>query len=601
MRKMRSYRLAPVFAVLVMGILCVDNARAQDKSLPKVAVDQPAVLIATSKVERFLSRILYLMRAVEQNEIGGMASMMVNMYSRGLDRNRPVAVAVTINASGNPDPAVLLPISDLKGFFAGLTAFGEPENLGDGLFTMDIAGRPVFMKQRNDWLVVSQQEEVVESLKVVPEELINGLANDYEIGVRVDAKSIPPEQVEEIFGAIKDSFDRTALQQQATLERRLERAKTKSSDSEEVKSLEGELEALKAGLDFQRMQTEEMEKSLKSINQLIVGLYIDPTDKQIGLDVAVDFLPGCTYAKRLQKTSSTPSRMLELPAKDSAIVLHATESLDAEQISMYEKSTTMFFDVGFEKLLKDNKIELDSSIKSELKQIVLDNIRSGVSDSGLAINFDSGLNIVAGARVADGKKIESLVKKLVSSVDSKVGLEIKFNDYIYKEADIHLGSIAIPDANDAAIQKQLQDIPFAEIGPVLSKIGPALSKMLGDKLQFAIATSDTGLYAAVGPGSEGNLKGALDRVAGKSNVPKRPMELRIETLPIFQYAQTISSNAITDAMAKAAQNMSEADLIVVDTRITENVVVWRMAIEEGVLRAIGAAIKTGTKRQRGGF
>jgi hypothetical protein len=79
------------------------------------------------------------------------------------------------------------------------------------------------------------------------------------------------------------------------------------------------------------------------------------------------------------------------------------------------------------------------------------------------------------------------------------------------------------------------------------------------------------------------------------------MELRIETLPIFQYAQTISSNAITDAMAKAAQNMSEADLIVVDTRITENVVVWRMAIEEGVLRAIGAAIKTGTKRQRGGF
>jgi hypothetical protein len=594
MRKRRSDFLALVFAVLATGMLCGGKTLAQEKSPKEVAVDQPTVLIATSNVERFLSRVLYLMRAVEQNEIGGMASMMVNMYSRGLDRNRPIAVAMTINASGNPDPAVLLPISDLKGFFAGLTAFGEPEDLGNGLFTLEIAGRPVFMKQRNDWLVVSQQEEIVENFKTIPEELIKGLANDYEIGVRLDAKSIPAEQLETLFGMMKESFDRTALQQQATLERRLERAKAQSSDRQDIKAMEDELASLKAGLEFQRMQSAELEKSLKSISQVIVGLYVDPSDKHVGFDVAVDFIPGSAYATRLQKTSKTPSRMTELPAKDSAIVLHATESWDAEQISMYARSAEMFFAVGFERLLKDAEIELDKSIKSELQQIVLESIRSGVSDSGLTINFNGGLSIVVGAHVADGKKIEALVKKIAGSVDSKVGLETKFNAYKFQDADIHLGSIPIPDANDSVLRKMFEETPLAEAAPLLSKI-------LGENLQFAVATSETGFYAAIGPGAEDNLKAALDRVAGKSSVPQRPMELRIETLPIFQFAQSVSSNAITDAMAKAAQNMSEADLIVVDTRITENVVVWRLSIEEGVLRAIGAAIKTGTKKQRGGF
>ncbi len=583
-----------VIAVSTFGFVFANTALAQEKAPAAVAVDQPAILISTSNIERFLTRILYLMRTVEQNEVGGMASMMVNMYSRGLDRNRPVAVAMTINASGNPDPAILLPVSDLKGFFAGLTAFGEPEDLGNDLFTIDIAGRPVFMKKRNDWLVVSQLESIAENFKAIPEELIKGLSNDYEIGVRLDVKSIPREQMDALFGMMKDSFERTARQQQASLERNLERAKAQSPDSDDVKELDGELANLKIGLEYQRLQSEELEKSLRNISQLVLGLYIDPADKQVGIDVAIDFLSGTVHARRLEKTSSTPSSLRELPSNSSAVIFNATDSWDAEQISMYEKTANLFLDVGFEKLLKDNDIKLDSSIKNDLKQIVLDNIRTGVSDTSAAVSFEDGLNAIVGFQVADGKKLEKLVKQLASAIDPQVGLETKFNAYKHKDFDMHLGSIKLPNLNDASLQKRIQGTPLADSAPVLSK-------MFGDKVQFAIATSGTQVTAGIGTTAEDNVKSALDRLAGQASVPKRPMELRIETLPIFQFAQSVSSNPITDAMTKAAQDTSDSDMIVIDTRINKSSFISRLAIEEGVLRAIGAAIKTGTKRQPGGF
>jgi hypothetical protein len=594
MKKMRPPLILLVIAVSALGFVFGSTAISQEKAPAAVAVDQPAILISTSNIERFLTRILYLMRTVEQNEVGGMASMMVNMYSRGLDRNRPVAVAMTINASGNPDPAILLPVSDLKGFFAGLTAFGEPEDLGNDLFTMDIAGRPVFMKKNNDWLVVSQLESIAENFKTIPEELIKGLSNDYEIGVRLDVKSIPSEQMDALFGMMKDSFERTARQQQASLERSLERAKSQSPDSDDVKDIDGELANLKLGLEYQRLQSDELEKSLRNISQLVFGLYIDPSDKQVGIDVAIDFLPGSVHAKRLEKTSSTASSLRELPTNNSAVIFNATDSWDAEQISMYEKTANLFFDVGFERLLKDNDIKLDSSIKSELKQLVLDNIRAGVSDTSATVSFDDALNAIAGFRVADGKKLEKLVKQLAAAGDPQVGLETKFNAYKHKDSDIHLGSIKLPDLNGATLNKRMQGTPLADAAPVLSK-------MFGDKMQFAIATAGTQVTVGIGPMAEDNVKSALDRLGGQSSLPKRPMEMRIETLPIFQFAQSVSSNAITDAMTKAAQNASDSDMIVIDTRIHGNSFISRLAIEEGVLRAIGAAIKTGTNKQRGGF
>ncbi len=52
----------------------------------------PTVIVSTSKIEQLLGHVTYLMRAVGQPEFGGLATMTVNQYSRGLDRSRPLAL-----------------------------------------------------------------------------------------------------------------------------------------------------------------------------------------------------------------------------------------------------------------------------------------------------------------------------------------------------------------------------------------------------------------------------------------------------------------------------------------------------------------------------
>ncbi len=87
----------------------------------------------------------------------------------------------------------MLPISDLDGFFAGLAQanLGEPEDLGDGLYSLDVGPRPVFAQEVEDWLIVGPEEDAVAGFDGDPEELLEKLSSSYDIGVSVDVQSVP--------------------------------------------------------------------------------------------------------------------------------------------------------------------------------------------------------------------------------------------------------------------------------------------------------------------------------------------------------------------------------------------------------------------------
>ncbi len=126
-----SLRRHGALSFVVLSLVFGSATFAQDRSATKTAVGQPTIVVSTSKVERLLQNVSYLMRTVGQPEMGGMVTLAVNQYSQGVDRSRPIGFAVTLNAVGNPTPVVMLPIADLKSFFAGLANFGEPEDLGN--------------------------------------------------------------------------------------------------------------------------------------------------------------------------------------------------------------------------------------------------------------------------------------------------------------------------------------------------------------------------------------------------------------------------------------------------------------------------------------
>ncbi len=250
-------RMVGLIAGLSLVLAC-SPLQAQEKASPGAPVVQtpassPFLLFSTSKLDQLVSHVSYLMRAVNQPEIGGMVSIMVTQYSRGLDRDRPIGVAMTINQAGNPDPAIFLPVADMDGFLAGLAPIaGDPEDLGEGLLALEVQRRPVFLKKIDNWLVVGMQEELVKSFTAVPEQAILKLANQFDIGIRYDGQAVPSGLREMLVSQIRDSFDR-GLER---IDRQLERSEAEATD-----------EAAKEKVALQRAQS-SLDRRCKQCNSM---------------------------------------------------------------------------------------------------------------------------------------------------------------------------------------------------------------------------------------------------------------------------------------------------------------------------------------------
>lgn len=76
------------------------------------------------------------------------------------------------------------------------------------------------------------------------------------------------------------------------------------------------------------------------------------------------------------------------------------------------------------------------------------------------------------------------------------------------------------------------------------------------------------------------------------------MNLQVKLGPILDYVQSIQPSPIGDAMIQAAQNFSSNDTLTVKSQIVPHGAVVRITIEEGILRAIGAAAKAGQGNRR---
>lgn len=573
MRLFRSWRTR-VFGAAFLLISAITPSFAQDRSPVQVAVGQPTLIVSTSKIEQLLANVTYLLRAVNQPEIGGIATMTVNGYSQGLDRSRPIGVAVTLNSAGNPIPVVMLPISDLKAFFAGLVNFGEPEDLGGGLYTMEVGLRPVFAKQLDKWLIVSQQEDAAKDFNLVPADLLQSLASRYDIGAKLDVQSIPTQMRDLLIGQMKNSYERSAAEMKLRLERDAASAKT----NEEKDSIAKRRDAMQVAEQVQASQIDQLEDMVKNTKQIVLGLSSDSANKQVYLEAASEFVAGSKMDLQLARSATAKTSFSGLLADGRAASLTFTDLIDPSQIPQIEQSVNAAWDAFAKNSSKSLSEPGVADLIKEIKLIVIKSIQNGIVDGAASVSLQGGLNIVTASQIADGKQLAATLQKSIASI--KLGdssPQVKFNAYTHQGASIHLGTLKLPSDADEAVKK-----------------------IFSDTATFAIGTADKAVYIAIGNQSEANLKAALDRVAAAPSAPGSPMNLQIKLSPILEYVQSIEPSPIGDAMIQAAKNFSSNDMLTVVSQIVPHGAVVRVTIEEGILRSVGAAAKAGVGNRRGG-
>ncbi len=327
------------------------------------------------------------------------------------------------------------------------------------------------------------------------------------------------------------------------------------------------------------MQLDEMEAIIMSLSQFVVGLVADQSGKQLVLESAVEFTPGSKLAERIRKTGEAESSFINFAQPGSPMMARATDVIDSTEVAAREKWLSAIIETTVKPWIAKGGIPISESLIDEFGVLCNDSIREGTGDGTLCLQLQDGLHLVGATRVADGKKAAAFVQKAASEIEvSKYGVKVNFNAYEHQGTTIHTGTIPVPADTD-----------------------PVVAQILGQEVRFALGTSAKALCAAVGPKCEERLKAALDSSKGKAAVPESPFLIELETLPVLEYAQSIIPHPAIGAMIQAAQSLSDNDMFVVGSRVIPNGMVFRVTLEEGLLKAVGAGAKAGQRNGRGGF
>ncbi len=164
--------------------------------------------------------------------------------------------------------------------------------------------------------------------------------------------------------------------------------------------------------------------------------------------------------------------------------------------------------------------------------------------------------------MVDGGALESALKKLAEAAKSELPFEVKFNASTHGGVNFHTSSIPVPD-RDA-------------------------QKAFGNSLDVVVGTSDTRFYLAFGRNAESALKKAIDGSSTEKAVP--PMQLIASLTPIFKFANSMEPNPIGSMLIDELGKTGGKDHASIVVTPSDTGVKYRIQLEEGVLRAIGAAL-----------
>ena len=118
-------------------------------------------------------------------------------------------------------------------------------------------------------------------------------------------------------------------------------------------------------------------------------------------------------------------------------------------------------------------------------------------------------------------------------------------------------------------------------------------EIVGDEVDVVVGIGETSGYLAVGNNAADLLRKVIDDSAASAGNKVPPGQLNVALRPILAFAAAVDDNPMTSLMLAEVEKLEGRDHISIRSIPIPNGAVSRIEIEEGVLRAIGAAAKAG--------
>ncbi len=545
--RFRRFVLGAATLAVITCAVGLQTVRAQQ-------AQRPVGIVSIAPLDRLLQDTTYLLRAVNVPEVSGLVSLMANQYTQGLDRSQPIGVSITLEGE-MPTATIYLPMSSREQFFGALGGMGiEPDDLGNGLFEIDAGGQTIFAKQTGNWMYVAQSEQALANVPADPAKLLGALPQQYNLAVSVDVQAVPPQIRQVAIDGLRDGMERGMAEQ-------------RDLSPEEMKKAE----------ELAQANIQQIEQMVSDTDKIIVGWNVEPSQQRIYIDVAAQFLAGSKLANAMAAMKDLKSDFTQLPFPGAAIKVNFTSKIAEEEKASQIMNLRNSFK-QMEQMAPAADKELAKQVSEGLFKIIEQTIQEGIFDGAGSVSVaDDTFRAVIGGRVADGKSMEAELKRIATGVSGKPNAP-QFQFGVGQHKGMNLHKVIVPiDSSDRNAQK-----------------------VFGDALQIHLATGDKTYLATIDPTGDAALKSAIDRIENSQGETVVPLNATIQATQLLKYAQSVAPNPLIDIALQAIQEHSGKDKVEVTARMIDRGAMYRISVEEGVLRAAGSAAKGGG-RDGGGF
>lgn len=516
---------------------------------------KPVLVISITNLDELFGDIRAVTEAAGSADAGNMVTGLAGLYTNGIDRTRPIGAYVSLEAD-QPRVIVFVPVKNLKGTLAMFREqIGEPRDVGDGI--LQVAAdkpQPVYIKEQNGWAFLAQSSSHLGTLPADPVATLNGLDKTYDVAIRVNIDNIPAQYKQLAIQELTKGFEKS------------------------LKNVPEEDREVTQKLGSNSMQS--IVRAVQESEQLTLGLSIDGKNKKTFLEGSMTAIAGTELAKQMAELKNSTSAHAGFLLPGAAATLSFTN-----QISMADIPQVLaMLQTVREKAMKeiDNDASLPSpetrtaakNVASTLIDVIQQTVQNGKVDGGAVLSLeDDELTFAAGGLVADGKKVEESLKKLISLAKERKEIpKAEFNVASHNGVDFHQFTVPLDDADEDA------------------------REIFGDELTVVVGTGKESVYVAFGDDPQDLLKKIITKSAKDRNVQVPLGQFNLALGSIMKFAATVQDDPKVKALASAADAAEGRDHLIITARPIDRGAAYRIEIEDGILKIIGATVKAQQQR-----
>jgi len=473
-----------------------------------------------------------------------------------LDKKQPWIVAVKTDAGGTEFAVQgFVPTTDVKKLVKSVPQLGEPGDAGDGVLEIKTPAKPVYIKQHGAWAVLSDNKQLVVDAPEDPLKSLGGMQEKYLLGVNFSVKSIPE--------GLRTRFLETLT---GAMQLGLQKMPSESDEQFAARS------------KMVQQAIHQLKTMIADLDAVTVGIKIDDATSSAYLEYAVTAVPGSATAKKLAKASGAKTEFAGVLLPDAAAVFHATQQLDAADIEQVKVNLGVLRTNVIAELekqgLTEEQLKQAKQLAGDLMDVVDKTLEGGKMDFAASLRLTpKAFTVVAGARIAEGGKLESAVKQLVEQVAKD---EPEVSKLIKLDAEQHEG-----------IRFHVVSVPVSMMGEdAREKLGP----LVGETFDLVVGIGDNRLYLATGRDAAKTLKQVIDNSKSDDGKSLPPVQFSVAAGPIARFVAAVADEdekQPAEMVAKLLEGSEGKDHVKLAAVPIPNGVQVRLTVEEGILKILG--------------